>query len=132
MYANGLKVNNANINLPNKYNYNLILLFVKKNYVFLYINQKPTVLSLIIWHQSFLLRVSTQVLIFEREWWLFLLKKELIWILIPIHHAYQIWEYERWEACLCPCQAQGSQSRRRKGEGRKQLPKPWRAWEYAE
>lgn len=33
MYANGLKVKEANISLPNKYNSNLILLFVKKLHI---------------------------------------------------------------------------------------------------
>lgn len=61
---------------------------LSKNYVFLYINHKPTMPNFIIWHQSFLLRVITQVLIFEIEWWHFLLKKELILILISTHHAF--------------------------------------------
>lgn len=74
MYANGIKVKEANISLPNKYNFNLILLFVKKMR-FQHIHHKPTKHSLMIWHQSFLLRVITQVLIFEREWWHFCFKK---------------------------------------------------------
>lgn len=31
--TNGLKVKETNINLPDKYNFNLILLFVKKLYI---------------------------------------------------------------------------------------------------
>jgi len=33
MHADGLKVKEVNISLPNKYKFNLILLFVKKLYI---------------------------------------------------------------------------------------------------